>query len=230
MKKKLKIKFFIKFYLINNLILIIFFIFYLLNINKENYKEKFISIKLNIEKVYIIYNDLDIYYLNKLDNQTIKKIKRIKKISTNLINELNKINDKKLTPAYKIVKYDYLSYIYTILSEIELNKSKKITFLNKSYKNIKITKNLINKYKYEYKYQSKFKKNYPYKKLFLWLKKNNTEDRLNFLLAWNFSIKSIVFPNASYCDSALIEWSKISPIFKEKWPSTYNPSLKNCIK
>jgi len=195
------------------------------SIETSDFIRKFEDLNQKVEKIYSDFKEIPKSDIDN-NNPPIDSYIRMQEIHSSVIeikSELLSIDDAKLSIAYKTLKYDNLGYISAIYGEIEKTEFYKRNILEEGEKYIQIAIDIV---KFARLQKLAEDKNYDWELLENWYDRNNTENRLNFVMAW---IIACEIKNKLRVDSEISEihkyWNLISSFYRIRYQAKHNPSL-----
>ena len=148
--------------------------------------------------------------------------------SPRLAQQLLAITDGNLRPAWRVLKYEYVLYAYTMAASeaaagSDGEKQTKLDYIQKGLQAAGTAINLI----------ADIKRNYTtsedYKKAMRYIQDQEVEDRVNYLSAICLCRKADVLRDEKLKLQARELIAKVSPVYLSKYPVELNTELKDCI-
>lgn len=138
------------------------------------------------------------------------------------------INDRDLRPAWRVLKYEYTLYAYTMAATDtaatnDREKQVKLDLIAKALQAGKTATDLINDVKRNYTTSD------DYKKAMNYIQREEVEDRVYYLSAICLCRRADVLRDENSKKQARDLIAKISAAYLNEYPVESNPELKNCI-
>ena len=145
---------------------------------------------------------------------------RVNQWSPRRAQEMLDIPDEHLRFSCKVGKYEYAAYAFTMAASTDTSVSNRITFADKSIVNGQLVKQFLT--------AAHESKDSQVSATLDRLISDDTEPRVDYLMAMDYCIKAREERNASWKIKAREILNEIPPHFKEETPPSRNPDLRGC--